>query len=144
MTKIGITPKVVIVSGGIITAVVLVLIIREILTCRRSNTKTIKLKTGKNKTVSKKSSEYVFVQDWNERVQRKKKLKREKINIEQFEETVHRDVDDNSNIRRLPGFENTPQEPKGQRLSNLFNTLRINTRKGQSLNTRKGQSFTQV
>lgn len=72
MTKIGITPKVVIVSGGIITAVVLVLIIREILTCRRSNTKTIKLKTGKKKTVSKKSSEYVFVQDWNERVKRKK------------------------------------------------------------------------
>lgn len=136
MTKKGITPKVVIVSGGIITAVVLVLIIREILTCRRSNTKTIKLKTGKKKTVSKKSSEYVFVQDWNERVKRKKKLKRETINIEQFEETVHRDVDDNLNIRRLPGFENTPQEPKGRRLSNLFNTLRINTR--------KGQSFTQV
>lgn len=136
MTKIGITPKVVIVSGGIITAVLLVLIIREILTCRRSNTKTIKLKTGKKKTASKKSSEYVFVQDWNERVKRKKKLKREKINIEQFEETVHRDVEDNSNIRRLPGFENTSQEPKGRRLSNLFNTLRINTR--------KGQSFTQV
>lgn len=136
MTKIGITPKVVIVSGGIITAIVLVLIIREILTCRRSYTKTIKLKTCKKKAASNESGEYVYVQDRNERVKGNKHLKREKINIEQFEETVHRDVDDNSNIRRLPGFENTSQERTGRRLSNLFNTLRINTR--------KGQSFTQV
>lgn len=110
MTKIGITRKDVIVSGGIITAIVLVLIIRDILTCRRSNTKTIKLKTCKKIDTSNESGEYVYVQDRNERVRRNKHLKRKKINIEQFEETVHRDVDDNSNIRRLPGFANTSQE----------------------------------
>lgn len=133
MIKIGITPKDVIVSGGIITAIVLVLIIREILTCRRSNIKTIKLKTCMKIDTSHESGEYVYVHDRNERVRRNKHLKRNFFNTDQLEETVYANVEDNLNTRRLPGSENTSQKRKERRLSTLLNTLRLNTRKGQSV-----------
>lgn len=92
--------------------------------------KTIKLKTCRK---SNESGEYVYVQDRNEHVRRNKHLKRKHSNIDQLDETVYANVEDNLNIRRLPGFENTSQKRKEGRLCKLYNTLRLNTRKGQSV-----------
>lgn len=61
MIKIGIILKVVIVSGGIIIVIVLVLIIWEILMCRRLYIKIIKLKMCKKKVVFNEFGEYVYV-----------------------------------------------------------------------------------